>query len=1115
MQILFAILFCLGALSRPLVSAAETLPRPPIAEASLELYSIMDPLNELTLEAIVAKDATLPWNRQRDLTPSFGYFSGSVWLKLRVPPEITQHHQLILEMRHAFLDEFHVYQFSEGHWQQQKAGARIARAEWPIDTRFPSFALKPTELGFYLLRAHSLTAVQTPLVLRYTADSEVQRTWDSTLQAFYYGGLLALTLYNFLVWTITGLRVYGYYVGFLTGYAIFQLGISGVGYSALWPESSYWTTPSVILGVLIGEIFSSLFATRLLDITGRLVHWFKIYLSSAATLVLSLLVLGFRQQTYWVMMTLTIFPWILYLVWLGFVGIKRRERVAYWYVVAWMFFILGSVVTLLRSGALIPNNMLTQNAQQIGSAIEFILLSFALGDRIKTLQERVQEEHLWALESERKAREADQRALAASQIALKEQTHLVALKDQFLANASHELRTPLNSMIGLSENMLHHRELENRNREDIQHILTASKRLYQLVSNILDFSALQKDLLVMESSDVKLKSVVQKVLEQYAEDIAAKGISVDVSGMGQATHLIQGDHYHVTTVVHTILSNAVKFTIQGEIALICQEKGGLVQLAIRDTGIGIPADRLKNLEEHFVQADGTAGRDQGGTGLGLALAYGLIKKLRGTMEIYSQVAVGTTVVLQFLKSQSDALDEEKVLLPEPSLKLAANDGQVRIKASFEGSKSPMATRKPLSLVPASSRPSEKPKNQAMLHLLVVDDDAMNRAVLRNYLEGLPYIITEASNGPEALDLFYNNENYDAVLLDVMMPGMTGYEVCRHIRKTHDISLLPVIMLTAKQQAQDIVEGFESGANDYLLKPFHRDELFARMNTHLKVSRRSLAMKRFVPEDIISLLGYDDLADVNLGDAVEQNLAIVFADIRGFTSTIENMPPADTFNWLNRCYAILGPEIRRVQGFIDKYIGDAILALFPQGADGAVRAAIAMQKGLAVTNQYWLGMGMHCGPTMIGTLGEPERFEATVLSDAVNVASRIEMISKALEVRVIASEDFKKSLKNSNQWTWRYLGPFQLKGRSHSVTLYELLDAEPRMADRKVTLIDFESAVHKLVGNQQLEALLLLESIIKIDPTDPVARFFYDKAQQLKEKPQDLSQGFYIFDLKSA
>jgi two-component system sensor histidine kinase ChiS len=288
-----------------------------------------------------------------------------------------------------------------------------------------------------------------------------------------------------------------------------------------------------------------------------------------------------------------------------------------------------------------------------------------------------------------------------------------------------------------------------------------------------------------------------------------------------------------------------------------------------------------------------------------------------------------------------------------------------------------------------------------------------------------------------------------------------------------------------------------------------------MSTHLKVSKRSLAMKRFVPEDIISLLGYEDLADVSLGDAVEQNLAIVFADIRGFTSTIENMPPAGTFNWLNRCYSILGPEIRKAQGFIDKYIGDAILALFPQGPDGAVQAAIAMQKGLAATEEYWLGMGIHCGPTMIGTLGEPERFEATVLSDAVNVASRIEMISKALEVRVIASDELRKSLKHANRWTWRYLGPFQLKGRSHPVTLYELLDAEPEMAKRKVTLIDFEGAVHKLIENRALEAVLLLESILKYDPTDPVARFFYEKAQQLMEKPQDLSQGFYVVDLKSA
>jgi two-component system sensor histidine kinase ChiS len=475
------------------------------------------------------------------------------------------------------------------------------------------------------------------------------------------------------------------------------------------------------------------------------------------------------------------------------------------------------------------------------------------------------------------------------------------------------------------------------------------------------------------------------------------------------------------------------------------------------------------------------------------------------MDIHSQVSVGTTVVLHFRKAAGDALDQDKVTIASQN-PLAAEQASRPRAASVH---------RPLTLAQSEPLSTNKPTRHGHYRLLVVDDDGMNRAVLRNFLEGHPYTLVEASSGPEALDIFYNENNFDAVLLDVMMPGMTGYDVCRHIRKTHDISLLPVIMLTAKQQAQDIVEGFEAGANDYLLKPIHRDELFARMNTHLKVSRRSLAMKRFVPEDIISLLGYEDLADVNLGDAVQQNLAIVFADIRGFTGTMENMPPADTFSWLNRCYAVLGPEIRRAQGFIDKYIGDAILALFPQGPEGAVEAAIAMQKGLAATGHYWLGMGIHSGPTMIGTLGEPERFEATVLSDAVNVASRIEMISKALEVRVIASEELRRSLKNSNLWTWRYLGPFQLKGRSLPVILYELLDAEPEMITRKRTLIDFESAVHKLIENRVLEALLLLESIVRTDPGDPVARFFYDKAQQLMEKPQDQSHGFYLVDLKSA
>ncbi|WP_176736602.1 7TM diverse intracellular signaling domain-containing protein [Oligoflexus tunisiensis] len=1104
MQVLWTILILIGL--HPALGFASLLEEP-----GVELQSLHDPGHDLTPDKIVAEMGSLPWKVHKNLAPNFGYYNGSIWLKLRLPPELMTRGPLFLEMRHTLMDEFHVYQFVDQQWQEQTAGIRIPRADWPMNTHFPSFILKPSPQGFYLMRMQSQAALQVPLALRDAAGFEKQRLWDVALQSLYYGAFVAIALYNFLVWTFTGLRIYGYYVGFLACFAMFQLAYSGVGYVILWPEFLEATGPIMIAGVLIGELCSSLFATRLLDIQGRVPRWFMGYLAAVSVPIFLLALLDFRRYSYWGVMIFAIAPWILFLIWTGVVGIQRRERVAYWYVMAWLFFIVGSMISLLRSGSLIPNNVFTQGAQQVGSAIEFILFSMALADRIKTLQEKVQAESMRALESERMAREADQRALAASQVALKEQKHLVALKDQFLANTSHELRTPLNSMIGLSENMLAHREMDPRNREDVQHIWTASKRLYQLVSNILDFSALQKDMLTVELSDINLKPIIRRVLQQLADDLAFKKLGCDISGIQAGPLGIQGDPSHVATVIHGIVSNAIKFTTQGEIAIICQERDQMIQLAIRDTGIGIPPERLKNLEAHFVQADGGAGRGQGGTGLGLALAYGLVRKLQGKMEIHSQVGVGTTVVLQFLKAQHEVLDDVTEQQEPARLLAAAGDGLVRTPATVDKNRGSSAGRRALALAPQQENAAETPAHPRLYRVLVVDDDAMNRAVLRNFLEGQPYLITEAATGPEALEIFYAENHFDAVLLDVMMPGMTGYEVCRHLRRTHDISLLPVIMLTAKQQAQDIVAGFESGANDYLLKPIHRDELFARMNTHLKVSKRSLAMKRFVPEDIIALLGYQDLADVKLGDAVERRLAITFADIRGFTSAMETMPPADTFNWLNRCYSILGPEIRRAQGFVDKYIGDAILALFPQGAEGAVEAAIAMQRGLAVNNDYWLGMGIHIGPTMIGTLGEPERFEATVLSDAVNVAARIESISKALEVRVIVSEELRGSLINPNQWNWRYLGPFQLRGRSIPVTLYELLDAEPQMAQRRITQIDFETAVQQLIENRVVEALLLLESILKVDPTDPVARYFYERAQASVDKPQDLSLGFHVAD----
>ncbi len=212
-----------------------------------------------------------------------------------------------------------------------------------------------------------------------------------------------------------------------------------------------------------------------------------------------------------------------------------------------------------------------------------------------------------------------------------------------------------------------------------------------------------------------------------------------------------------------------------------------------------------------------------------------------------------------------------------------------------------------------------------------------------------------------------------------------------------------------------------------------------------------AYERFVPRQFLSLLDKKNITDVRLGDQVEKKMSILFADIRGFTSLSERMTPKDNFAFINAYLSYLEPVIEEHYGFIDKYIGDAIMALFPTNADDAVQAGITMQKRLAEYNQtrgssdrpvIKIGIGIHTGMLMLGTVGCQNRMDGTVISDAVNLASRIEDLTKIYGSILLITEKTYSDLAYPSQYAIRSIDRVKVKGKSMPVTVYEVFDGDP-------------------------------------------------------------------------
>ncbi|MFB2976280.1 adenylate/guanylate cyclase domain-containing protein [Microseira sp. BLCC-F43] len=289
-----------------------------------------------------------------------------------------------------------------------------------------------------------------------------------------------------------------------------------------------------------------------------------------------------------------------------------------------------------------------------------------------------------------------------------------------------------------------------------------------------------------------------------------------------------------------------------------------------------------------------------------------------------------------------------------------------------------------------------------------------------------------------------------------------------------------------------------------------EELF-ELNANLEIalqkeSELTRAASRFVPNQFLSLLGHQSIVDVKLGEAVQQEMTVLFSDIRSFTTISEGMTPQDNFQFINAFLSRMEPAIVENNGFIDKYIGDAIMALFGGSADDAVKGGLAMLKML---NEYnttrgrpgrptlQIGIGIHTGSLMLGTVGGYSRMDGTVISDAVNLAARIENLTKEYGVSLLISQQTLSRLQNPMEHNIRFIERVTVKGKSKAVAVFEVFDGDaPQIKQGKLaTKSMFEEGLFLSYRHCFTEAALLFQDCLRINPSDTIAQIYLQRCQQ--------------------
>ncbi|NEQ35598.1 MAG: response regulator [Okeania sp. SIO3I5] len=463
-------------------------------------------------------------------------------------------------------------------------------------------------------------------------------------------------------------------------------------------------------------------------------------------------------------------------------------------------------------------------------------------------------------------------------------------------------------------------------------------------------------------------------------------------------------------------------------------------------------------------------------------------------------------------------------------------------------------------------------------ILVVDDEPNNLILLEEILALEGYATISANNGKEALQIASQSPP-DLILLDIMMPEIDGFEVCKSLRDNPQLKTVPIIFLTALDDEKSQLKGLELMGDDYITKPFNTRLLLAKVANILQLNQiRSQATKSqnsqqvdeqsdlqlsaalqinqvlsekfrlFVPEQFLSRIAPEGLNSIQLGDGKEEELTVLFCDIRGFTAIAESQNARDTFKWLNSFFERMSVCISANQGFIDKFLGDAIMAVFDKyecHSLNGLKAAVMMQESLQDFNVNYqkynlrepvkIGIGIHTGFGVIGTLGSAKRMDSTVIGDVVNTASRLESLTKTYGCSIIVSEqviseiemcqnncqiakrietkdnslnnqeNFSNQIQNnqnnqpsySDKIYYRWIDKVKLRGKQKAVNIYELLGTEKNLIEPKkvATLSIFNKGVKGWKLGKYAAALEYFQQVKKLNSIDNIAGLYIERCRE--------------------
>ncbi len=397
-------------------------------------------------------------------------------------------------------------------------------------------------------------------------------------------------------------------------------------------------------------------------------------------------------------------------------------------------------------------------------------------------------------------------------------------KDEFLVHTSHEMRNPLHGMLNMAQSMLDSgRRLDDEaNRERLALLVSVGKRMSFLLSDLIDLARLREDRIRLKPTPLQLQAKAAGVLDMVRFMTEGKPIRLE-NRIPDSLPQVMADENRLLQILFNLLHNAVKFTHEGQVMIEAEAADDTVVVRIADTGIGMDQGTVSRIFQPYEQGTEQVETNAAGFGLGLTISKRMVELHGGALTASSVPGVGSVFRFTLPIAKPTEIGSAEKAADAASKPFEQDEVLTRVET-------------------AADTPAEAPERGERLRILAVDDDPVNLRVLTHVLDLEEYEVALATSGSEALALL-NAGTWDLLIADVMMPGMSGYEVAEKIRSRYSRSELPILLLTARHRTEDIEAGFRAGANDYLVKPVDAQELRMRVRALADVTRSAREQSR--------------------------------------------------------------------------------------------------------------------------------------------------------------------------------------------------------------------------------------------------------------------------------